>query len=289
MPSGSYDVFANNNIPRLARWRRRTRIGGSEMTTAVVSAANGIAQPTDVQRGTRSRFFFGMSIVMLVLVFLGFAPSFFLHAFFGRPSLPIHLHVHGSVLTGWYAWFALQAFCVAAGRTGLHRRLGVFGVALAVGVVAAAAWTSLHFWPRMTQLGADIDPHLVYEIVWSNIANLLCFSTFVTAAVLLRHKPRIHKRLMLLASISILPPALTRIIDWPIWGAGEDAYFALLCVMVIPLAALAVHDVKENRAVHPVTLGGGAAFLVLFSLGLFGLPNTELGGSVVRGLYDLMR
>ena len=56
---------------------------------------------------------------------------------------------------------------------------------------------------------------------------------------------------MLLASISILPPALTRIIDWPIWGVGEDAYFVLLCVTVIPLSALAVHDLKANHTVHP--------------------------------------
>jgi hypothetical protein len=94
---------------------------------------------------------------------------------------------------------------------------------------------------------------------------------------------------MLLASLSILPPATTRILDWPIWGLGQDAYFPLLCVSVLPLVALALYDIKANRAVHPVTLGGSAAIVGLFILGAYVIPGTGFGSAVVYGLYDFMR
>jgi hypothetical protein len=242
----------------------------------------------------RLPFFSAMAIVMLVLVFLGFAGSFYLRGFLAPPgstppTLPPHLYLHGVVLTGWYVWFAVQTLCVATGRTALHRRLGIAGAMLGVAVIVAAALTSLRFWPRMTEIGVAIDPQLVSEIVWLNAAFLICFVAFLASGIALRGRPQLHKRLMLLASLSILPPAVTRILDWPIWGLGADAYFALFCAQTVPLVALAVYDLKSRGAVHPLTLAGSAAILGTYVLGGFVLPNTEFGSAAVVALYELMR
>jgi hypothetical protein len=256
-------------------------------------ASLGRERPT-VRLRVRFAFFPTMAIVMLALVFLGFAGSFFLRGFFAPPGrapqpLPPHLYLHGVVLTAWYLWFAVQTFCVAAGRTALHRRLGIAGAVLGVAVIVAAALTSLRFWPRMTEIGVAIDPHVVTEIVWLNAAFLICFVAFLASGIAVRRRPQLHKRLMLLASLSILPPAVTRILDWPIWGLGADAYFALFCAQTVPLVALAVHDLKSRGAVHALTLAGSAAILGTYALGGFVLPNTEFGSAAVVALHELMR
>jgi hypothetical protein len=199
-----------------------------------------------------------MSIVMLAIVFVGFGPTLFLRAFVNVPELPPYLFVHGAVLTSWYAWSVVQTSCIAAKRQNLHRRLGLVGAALGAVAVVVSAMTTLRFGPRLVARGVDVEArlHFLSEIVWLNINSLICFSMFLSAAIVLRHRSQIHKRLMLLASIGFISAAITRIIDWPIWGMGNNAYFSLFCFVVVLLVAMGLHDFASQRSVHPVTLAG---------------------------------
>jgi len=72
-------------------------------------------------RSRDHRFFTGMAIAMLLTVFVGFAPTYYLGAAFGAGQLPTLLHVHGAVATAWMLLFLTQATLVSAGRTDLHR------------------------------------------------------------------------------------------------------------------------------------------------------------------------
>jgi hypothetical protein len=81
------------------------------------------------------RFYFGAALVALGLVFWGFAPSYYLKLIFGTPQLSTRLHIHGAVMSSWLALFVVQACLISARRTDLHRRLGMLGVVIAVGVV----------------------------------------------------------------------------------------------------------------------------------------------------------
>jgi hypothetical protein len=261
-----------------------------------------MSEPMAVQRGgveasrqlrlLRLGFFQGASIAMLVVVFVGFAPSFFLAAFFaylGPLPLPPHLHLHGALLTGWYVWFALQTFCVAAGRTHLHRRLGVVGVCLGVAAAVSGVLTSLRFWPRWTRSGFELPTQVIYDIVWWDFAFLACFLIFLAAGIRCRRRPHLHKRLLFLASTSVLPPASTRILGWPIWGLESNHGLALLCAAAVPLIALAAYDVKAERRLHPVTIVGGGAMVTTFALCGLVIPSTEPGARAVSLLYDLLR
>ena len=67
-------------------------------------------------RSRDRRFFTGMAIAMLVTVFVGFAPTYYLGAAFGARPLPTLLHVHGAVATAWMFLFLTQASLVAASR-----------------------------------------------------------------------------------------------------------------------------------------------------------------------------
>src|SRR5689334_25389644 len=83
------------------------------------------------------RFYVGMALAMLVTVLVGFSRSFFLRPLFPdwpAPSETI-FYVHGAVFTAWILLLVAQTSMVAGGRTDVHRRIGPFGVALALAMV----------------------------------------------------------------------------------------------------------------------------------------------------------
>ncbi|HEV2617498.1 MAG TPA: hypothetical protein VGU63_12910 [Candidatus Acidoferrales bacterium] len=77
------------------------------------------------------RFYTWVAVAAALVVFAGFARTYYLKEFFGTRSLALLLHVHGLVMTLWFLLFLVQVRLVAAHRTDLHRRLGVFGALLA--------------------------------------------------------------------------------------------------------------------------------------------------------------
>jgi hypothetical protein len=214
----------------------------------------------------RSRFFLVMAIVLFVPVAIGFGPTFFLRPWSGaRDALggqfPMHLIIHGTVLSAWFVLFIAQPTLVAAQRVDLHRRLGVFGVGLAVAVVLASIVTLVRVVPRATAGGASMN--LIVGVVWVDTAALFTFVACVAGAVYFRRRPAVHARLMFLATASIVGPAFSAarpvgraLMHWlPERPFGE--YFVLAC-----FAALVVYDVATRRRIHPATLFGIAVIFV---------------------------
>ena len=243
----------------------------------------------------RSKFFLGMSIVLLVFVLSGFAPTLYLRAFFDVPPIPGTLYLHGGLLTGWFVWLVVQTSLVQTAQTATHRRLGVVGIVWAAAVVAGGLLATLNMVAHAVadgiDLNADISDAMPYvgvsgftvaaflsNLVWANIASVGAFAILVTSAVLLRGRPQAHKRLMLIASITIIGPALARISRWlPFEGPF------VLVVMLSLLAALVVHDLLTTKRVHPATLIGGALSILLG--GVFtGVMVSSFGLALTRSL-----
>lgn len=169
-----------------------------------------------------NRFFLIVSALMLAIVLIGFAPSFYLRPYilppevFVRhgPTLPWYLILHGVVFTGWYVVACLQPVLVATNRTDLHRRLGLAGVFLAGAVVVVGLFT---------QLASGIVGTAVANL-WSLVTLAVCVALGFT----FRRRPGVHKRLMLFASIAIIAPALDRFSRVPPLGGWTSAAFASL-------------------------------------------------------------
>src|SRR6187431_3487452 len=81
-------------------------------------------------------FFVSMATVFPVLVALGFIPDYIMimSGGFGTPHW--FTHVHGAVMTSWLLMFFTQSFLAARGNLKYHKRLGQWGAALGVLVVA---------------------------------------------------------------------------------------------------------------------------------------------------------
>ena len=213
-----------------------------------------------VNRGASDRrLYAGVAAGTALIIFVGFAQTYYLKGLFGTPQLRLLLHIHGLVMTAWLVLFFVQVRLVAMRRTDLHRRLGVVGAVVAglvliVGTAVALSQGHLHLAENETLS----EPPLVFLPV--PVGILLLFGTFVTAAILLRRRSDSHKRLMALSCLSILPPGIDRLPLHFIENAGRLTLFGLndLCVVIC-----VAYDAFKNRRLHPAWVWGCALFVSL--------------------------
>ena len=81
------------------------------------------------------RFYLGMALAMGFGVFAGFTRTYYARSYFNSPAIPIWVHVHGAVFTGWMLFYILQCLLAMYGGMKLHRSLGIVGGLLASGIV----------------------------------------------------------------------------------------------------------------------------------------------------------
>jgi hypothetical protein len=193
-------------------------------------------------------FYLGMSIAVGAIVLVGFAPTYFLRSRFTDEPLPSHLHLHGVLFSAWCALLVVQATLVASRRVQWHRALGWAGAVLAVLVIAASTTAGIQTARRVAAAGLEEEARSFLTIP---LFSMIVFSGLVVAAVAWRARPQTHKRLMLLATISVLDAPIAR---WP--GAPGATGVAMLVGLLI--VAAAAYDLASRRRVHPVYVWGGA-------------------------------
>jgi hypothetical protein len=253
----------------------------------------GASEPALRKRG-RPRFFQIMSALLLLAVLAGFAPTFFLRPLTGLAAMHWYLWVHGLVLTAWFVLSLVQISLVAARRTDLHRRLGVWGAWLAGAVVLVgifAIWAGPH--DAITGTNGAIVPGtqpMDGGPFLNAIFGLTLFAIFVAAGILMRRKIESHRRLMLMASIAIIFPAAGRIPLYMLFwlqlpGAAVGIVgggITVACTIGMPIALL-VYDFVTRRRPHAVTVAALAAYFPLF-FGQFLLGNAPIVRAAITAL-----
>jgi len=195
-------------------------------------------------------FFSGMAVVSLIVVFAGFARTYFLAGMFRAPLPNLLVHIHGAAFTLWIVLFISQISLVALRRVDLHRRLGLLGFGLAALMIVLGVLTASD---RLARNGAHPGADTVegvrafYAIP---IADILMFSTFVYFGYRHRSHPGTHKRLMLFATLSLLDAGFDR---WPVFDPYPLPLVNLICF--IPLVFLIMgYDWWSTGKVQRVTL-----------------------------------
>ena len=214
------------------------------------------ATPAITRRRRERWFYVGMSVAILITVFAGFAPTYFLRPFFTTTPLMPLLHLHGLVFTSWLVLFMTQTTLVAAHRTDLHRRLGIVGGIIAALLVLVGLTTAVVRASQGATPAAGPAP-LVFLVI--PLADMLVFAILVGAGFYFRRRTDVHKRLMMLATISILAAAIARL-PFAFLQAGPPAFFGLTDVFV---AACLVYDLVTLKRIHRAT--ALAALLIVAS------------------------
>ena len=224
----------------------------------------------------RNVFFPAMAILLLAAVLAGFWNTFFFRPDASGP-LAVHLHIHGLSVTAWFVLFAVQSLLVANGRVALHRRLGVLGVVIAADVVVTSLVTLAQLVPSWRAQGVDVEAQrpLLSLIIWGDLGALTAYVVFLVRGLLLRRRADAHRRLMLLASLAIISPALIRLADLPAF-AGVDGVLITIGGLLALVIVLVLYDLVTLRRIHRETLWGGPFFLIMHLAPAFVIPGTAV-------------
>jgi hypothetical protein len=233
------------------------------------AAATSSSSPSraSVPVGAYDRLFYGaMAIAMALTVLVGFAPTYYLRLAGEGPGVTVSggpftslVHLHAALFTSWVLLFVVQTALVASHRVAVHRRLGVAGAVLAAAMFVAGLTTAI---ATAARGGAPPGvPPLAFLAI--PVFDMALFATFITAALVLRRDKEAHKRLMLLAYISIIVAAVARLPG--VLSMGPLAFFGFGYLFV---GVAALYDFASRRRVHKVYLWGGALMVASVPLRL---------------------
>lgn len=224
---------------------------------------------------TEQRFYVWMAAICVLIAFGGFAPTYWLQLIPGTFVGPPLLHIHGLLFSAWTLLLLGQVLLVANRRVDVHRAVGLVGISLATAMViigVAAAIQTLN-----TGLAAGYgDRSRAFFIL--PISGIGLFAGFFIAAIANIRRPEAHKRLILLATISLLQAAMARVFFTLITGGGPGLRPGLgepppLIIGLVPslllellIVAGLIYDWRTRGRPHPVWLIGGTIMTLVVVL-----------------------
>ena len=220
-----------------------------------------VSVATQVKPLSDRRFFTWMAVAMAAAAFAGFARTYYLAGFNDgpRPVLTPVVHLHGALSTAWILLLIVQARLIAYGRRDIHRLLGFTGAAVAAATIATGIFIAINSERRVhtvANAGTLADPYVFLIFPFFSIG---LFAAFVVLGVLKRSRPEAHKRFMLLATASLIVPALARIVTQTTQGTvvGVPGVVGAVVLLNVFLSPMVIHDLYTRGRLHPVTLWGG--------------------------------
>ena len=212
--------------------------------------------------GSERLYFASSSAFLTLLMLSGFARSFYLHTLFGRPAPTRFLQIHGAIMTGWLLLLLVQVMLILARRSRWHRVLGYAGVIYAILMLPIGAMATLGAARREVQAHSAIVPSQL-NVLGLELTQLSLFALLVAGAVYFRARTDIHKRLMIAATLCILPNAIVRLVLISnIEFLGSN--LAILTVWSSLVLAVVAGDAWRMGRLHPAF--GWSAPLAIMAL-----------------------
>lgn len=205
----------------------------------------------------RNRFPVLAAALVAAAVVAGFARTYYLRVWFDLPPLARAAHIHGLLWTAWLVLHYVQARLVAAHRVDLHKRLGIAGALLGIVLVVSTVIVSIAS-AKAGRGPPQLDPLRFMSVP---LGSTVTFAGFLIAALAMRKKREWHKRLMLLASLVMIMPAIGRL-DNLLYRAFETPRAVLPFLVTCGFLAWAwYNDWRTRKTVHPAYVYGGAVLI----------------------------
>lgn len=215
-----------------------------------------ITAPAIDRKASERKFYSRMAIFLVAVVFLGFAPSFYLRGIVPayprpNPTLPPAVIFHGLMFTLWMALLVIQTQLISTRRVENHMKLGTAAMLLAIALIPVMYLTAV--WG----VARESHPPFTDSLSWTAIplAVIPAFAFLIYEAWRRRREAQWHKRLMLGASIIFVAgPGFSRIPLAPptFWGFTIQ----LLAGILLLFAPLLIWDRRTQGKVHPATWTG---------------------------------
>jgi hypothetical protein len=189
-------------------------------------------------------------IVALLLV----AVFGFWKPYFGRlPQAALLTHVHVGLMLAWFALLLSQPVLVLRGRRDLHRSVGKAGHVLVPAIVATAVLMGR----QRIAMASQEDFGFQAMVLFLGLGTSALFATLWALALRYRHQPALHARFMLATALTMLDPALARVmIFWARPPGVEDlqmvSYAVIYAILVVLIALERRH--ARGRGAFPAVL-----------------------------------
>ena len=218
------------------------------------------------------QFYIGLTSVLIVTVLVGFWPTYYGTLLSGGVERPLVMHVHGAVFTGWMLLLLLQVGLAASGRLPAHRRVGRAGMwygvlVFVMGCVATIAAPVMHL--RAGRWTNDFAA----SFLLLPIGDMILFGAFFGASMAYRHRPEIHKRLIIAATVALAFAAVARL-NFPL--------LPFFLLWLAPMAMAMAFDVWALGRVHAVNAVSTVVLTVAF--GRLLLMETEGWRAIGRAI-----
>jgi uncharacterized membrane protein len=133
-------------------------------------------------RQSDRRVYAFVAVLFTVIVFIGFARTYYLKFAFGAPPLPsLLVHVHGLLMTIWVGYFISQVWLIRSKNARVHMKAGLIGVVLAVAIVTVGFFTAV----ASAKFGSTSAPEGIPPLSFAAVPlfDLVLFAIFFGGAI----------------------------------------------------------------------------------------------------------
>lgn len=186
-------------------------------------------------------FYFSMSLLFAAIVVLGFSRTVNNSLFHAVPPRPFLLWIHGAAFSGWVVFYIFQSTLVRTRNVQWHRFFGWFGVALGT-LMVPLGFTIAVIMGRFDAVQLHQPDPAFLSIPFYDMG---AFAILVSLAISWRRKPELHRRLLFIATCSLMDAPFGRF-DFLF---SNNLFFVCLDLLVLLGVA---RDLLVNRRVHAV-------------------------------------
>jgi hypothetical protein len=217
-----------------------------------------------LNRSVGVSFYFQISFVLAILIVFGFAHSLVPRLLKAPYSIPLSLTVHISLFTAWLILLLIQCGLIRADCLKTHRSLGLASLVIGIMLPVAGVWVTLQMGVIHQQRHDSSSSGIIFPL-----SDMLHFVPLYGLAMLWRRHPAYHKRLIILATITLSRAAYFRyppFLHPNLWVLFAEDVLILVCV---------VRDLVVERRIHTVYR---VAFPVLAAAQMLeiGIVGTEI-------------
>lgn len=233
-----------------------------------------------MKRKQRTSFYWYLSLVFLLILFIGFGPQLFWRPLTERPSLSLLSSIHAVFAVCWVVFYSIQIFFIKSNRTLNHRKFGVWVALVGVGLIVSnfgMIYKVLQDYLETNE--AFMNP---IGLTIGNAIATIFFAVFVGLGMVYRSQPMLHRQFMTVGTIFMLGPAIGRLSRYPLTRVLDDfgANEALWAVGGASLLFIVLIIFGKKKWVS--VMGFGAYILTLVVLGF--LMESGIG---MRGIESM--
>lgn len=211
-----------------------------------------------VKNKVKLPFFLWMTLSMAFFIFAGFGITYLqpLATGTGQPYPPI-VHVHGLFYFSWILLLVVQAILINFKNVRLHRSLGTFGIFIGSGVILMGAAISILF--ASSQIDNPIPDF--YNLMYLAIVSIVGFTSLFIFAIRDVRAPDNHKRLILFATIILLPPGINRLYMMN-FNLSDLPLLATYLTMDALVLAILIYDRQHFGKISKASLIGSLVIIL---------------------------